>query len=275
MEMRLTVLCDNAVLPQLGLVAEHGFACLVETGSGRYLFDTGQGLALVNNARILDRELNNLQAIVLSHGHYDHAGGLPEALHRSGPVEVIAHPDLFSERYRSAGAQRRFIGLPYRREYLESLGARFRLVRDWTAIGPQVAVTGEVPRRAGAAGDRGLIAVRDGQSGPDPLADDLSLVVTTAKGVVVVLGCAHAGLVNILRRVGEKTGQKRIYAVLGGTHLGFAGEAEFEEAVAALDEFGVEKIGAAHCTGPQQAARLYARLGERVLFAAVGTVLEV
>lgn len=97
----------------------------------------------------------------------------------------------------------------------------------------------------------------------------------TTRGLVVVLGCAHAGLVNILRLVRERTGEERIFAILGGTHLGFAGEAEFEEAVAALQKCGVEKIGLSHCTGLAQAARLHARLGPRVTFAAVGSVLEI
>lgn len=167
MEVRLTVLCDNAVLPQLGLLAEHGFACLVERGTDRYLFDTGQGLALINNVRVLDKNLQDLRAVVLSHGHYDHTGGLPEVLHRTGPVEVVAHPDLFSNHYRTAGLQRRFVGLPFRREHLESLGARFRLLREWSEIGPGVFITGEVPRQGGLApGDASLVVVQEGEVGP-------------------------------------------------------------------------------------------------------------
>lgn len=275
MPTRLTILCDNSVLPQMGLLGEHGFACLVETGGGRYLFDTGQGLAIAHNSRVLGANLQGLRRIILSHGHYDHTGGLPDVLHQSGPVEVVAHPDLFSERYRAVGKVRKFIGLPFRREHLESLGAKFRLLREWTEIGDGVAVTGEVPRRDGAdRGDAALMAVSDGREHPDPLADDLSLAIDSREGLIVLLGCAHAGLTNILRHVREKSGGKRLHAVLGGTHLGFAGEAQFEEAVEALEAAGVEKIGLSHCTGPEAAARLHARLGDRVFFAAVGSVLE-
>jgi 7,8-dihydropterin-6-yl-methyl-4-(beta-D-ribofuranosyl)aminobenzene 5'-phosphate synthase len=277
MTIRLTVLCDNAVGPQLGLLGEHGFACFVETPAGNYLFDTGQGLAILNNSRILGKDLGSARGVVLSHGHFDHAGGLVDVLHQTGPVDVIAHPDLFCARYRSSSTHRRFIGLPFRREHLESLGARFRLLREWSEIGPGVFVTGEIPRRFPlAAGDTGLTTISaTGEEIPDPLHDDLSLVIDTPSGLVLLLGCAHAGLVNIVRQVRERTGREQIFAVLGGTHLGFSGAEEIEAAVRTLEEIGAQKIGASHCTGPVAAARLQARLQDRFFFAHTGTVLEV
>jgi 7,8-dihydropterin-6-yl-methyl-4-(beta-D-ribofuranosyl)aminobenzene 5'-phosphate synthase len=277
MSMRLTVLCDNVVGPQLGLLGEHGFACFIETPAGNYLFDTGQGLALLNNSRILGKELASVRGVILSHGHFDHAGGLPDALHQTGPVDVFAHPDLFSPRYRSSSTHRRFIGIPHRREHLESLGARFHLRREWAEIGPGVFVTGEIPRRSiMAGGDGGLITLgAGGQELPDPLADDLSLVIDSPRGLILLLGCAHAGLVNIVAQVREKTGKERIHAILGGTHLGFSAEEELEAALRTMEEIGVQKVGASHCTGQAAAARLHSRLGERFFFAHTGAVLEV
>ena len=275
MTTRLTILCDNSVTPQMGLLGEHGFSCLIETAAGAWLFDTGQGLTIAQNCRVLGKDLSGLRGIVLSHGHYDHTGGLPEVLHRTGPVKIFAHPDLFAERYRTAGGHRRFIGLPFRRAHLESLGAEFDLLTDWTEIGRGLFASGEIPRQTGfQSGDSGLITVCDGCEQPDRLADDLSLVVETGRGLVLLLGCAHAGLTNILRQVRKMSGKERIYAVIGGTHLGFAGEAPFEEAMQALQAAGVERIGLSHCTGPEAAARLHARLGSRVFFAGVGSTLE-
>lgn len=277
MTVRCTILCENSVPSQFGLIGEHGFACHVETPQGCYLFDTGQGQGLLGNARILQKDLRELRGIILSHGHYDHTGGLPDALHQTGPIDVHGHPALFDQRYRATGQLQRFIGIPHRREYLEALGARFRLTTRWQEIGPGVYLSGEIPRQTEyEQGDAKMTAVTaDGERlRPDPLLDDLSLVVETPSGLVVLLGCAHAGLINILRHVSRQLPGKPIHTVLGGTHLGFADDSQFELTLAALDDFGIERLAVSHCTGLSRAAQLQARLGERFSFASVGSVLE-
>lgn len=277
MTIRCTILCENSVPSQFGLIGEHGFACHVETPDGNYLFDTGQGQGLLGNARILQKDLRELRAIILSHGHYDHSGGLPDALHQSGPIDVFGHPSLFDQRYRATGKLQRFIGIPHRREYLEALGARFRLEREWREMGPGVYLSGEIPRQtAYEQGDAKmtLVTAAGERISPDPLSDDLSLVIDALSGLVVVLGCAHAGLINILRHVSRQLPGKRIHTVLGGTHLDFADEAQFAQTLDALEEFGIERLAVSHCTGLPRAAQLQARLGQRFCFACVGTVLE-
>ncbi|MEJ2201328.1 MAG: MBL fold metallo-hydrolase, partial [Desulfuromonadaceae bacterium] len=251
MHTRLTILCENSVLPKAGLMGEHGFACYVERPEGHYLFDTGQGLGLIHNARILQKDLSQLRAILLSHGHYDHTGGLPALLQQTGPIDIHAHPDLFLERYR----EERFIGLPYRRAHLEALGARFLLNRQRVEVAPGLWLSGEIPRHSAfEQGDPLMTAVCDGTSRPDQLLDDLSLTVDTPAGLILVLGCAHAGLVNIMEEVRKQTGRDRFYAIIGGTHLGFADDNQFEQTVQALQNYEVAKVGVSHCTGLARAA---------------------
>ncbi|BCR04151.1 MBL fold metallo-hydrolase [Desulfuromonas versatilis] len=277
MKTRLTILCENTVRPLEGLIGEHGFACYLETAKGNYLFDTGQGLGIGGNARILEKDLAQIRAVVLSHGHWDHTGGLPEVLRQTGPVDVWGHPAMFKARYHSKDSEQRYIGVPHRRDYLEALGARFRLENRWREIGPGVYLTGEIPRRTPfEKGDPHMhLADQEGSARqPDPLEDDLSLVVESDKGLILVLGCAHAGLVNILRHVQEQTGRQEIYAIIGGTHLGFADDAQFAQTLAALEDFRVKKLGVSHCTGLPRAAALAARLGERFFFGSAGAVLE-
>lgn len=277
MPVRLTILCENTVGVPFGVVGEHGFACFVETDHGAYLFDTGQGQGLVPNARILGKDLRQAAAVVISHGHYDHTGGLPAFLQVRGPVDVHGHPDMFVERVWAGPGPTRFIGIPFRRPFLEALGARFRFHTAMAEIGPGVWLSGEVPRRnAFETGDAHMAAIRpDGtREQPDPLKDDLSLILETDKGLVVVLGCAHAGMINILDHTLRQLGRDRIHAVIGGTHLGFSGETQFAETLKAIDRFGIERLGVSHCTGPGPAARLHAHLGERFFFGCVGSVLE-
>jgi len=268
---RLTILCENSVRPMAGLIGEHGFACYVETPDGNYLFDTGQGLGLIQNAVVLKKSLSDLKAVLLSHGHYDHTGGLPDVLRRTGPIDIYGHPDLFLPRYR----ENRFIGVPHRREYLEAMGARFVLSKEMTEVAPGLWLTGEVPRRTPfEQGDPLMTVTCCGGSVHDELLDDLSLVIDSAQGLILVLGCAHAGLVNIMEHVLEKTGKDGFYAIIGGTHLGFADDAQFEQTLRALDNYRVAKLGVSHCTGLPHAARLQAILGDRFFFGSVGSVLE-
>ena len=114
-----------------------------------------------------------------------------------------------------------------------------------------------------------------GEFEQDNLKDDFSLAIDTPKGLVVILGCAHAGLVNILNHFIEKTGKDKIYAVLGGTHLGFASPEQIENTLAALDKYKIEKLGVSHCTGMAISATLFSILKERFFFASVGAVLEI
>ncbi len=278
MTIRLTVLCENSVARPFGILGEHGFSCYLETLEGNYLFDTGQGSTLLHNALHLEKDLKNIRAILISHGHYDHTGGLQMALEMCNGVDVHAHPDIFINRYWEADGRRRYVGIPFRREYLESLGARFCLKSELVEVGPGVFLTGEIPRRnALEKGDPSQLVVTETGKivRPDPVTDDLSLVVDTPAGLVLVLGCAHAGLINILEYVTEKFEGKSIHAVIGGTHLGFSGEEQFAAALDAFDRFRIERVGVSHCTGLARAAQLAARLGGRFFFAAAGTVLGV
>jgi 7,8-dihydropterin-6-yl-methyl-4-(beta-D-ribofuranosyl)aminobenzene 5'-phosphate synthase len=278
MTTRLTILCENSVAVPFGVIGEHGFSCYIETDEGNYLFDTGQGFAIVQNALALKKDLRKIDAILISHGHYDHTAGLPAVLGLRGPVDVHGHPDMFSEREWSSQGKTLSVGIPYRRSFLESLGANFQFHTEMTAVGPGVRLTGEIPRvSAFEKGDANMTAILpDGKRiHPDPLKDDLSLIVDTAKGLVLVLGCAHAGMINIIEYVLEKTGRDRIHAIIGGTHLGFSSDAQFEETLKAIDRFGIEHIGVSHCTGLSKAAMLQARLKERFFFGAAGTVLEI
>ena len=161
----------------------------------------------------------------------------------------------------------------HRREYLESLGAQFHLIRHPVEISPGVHLTGEIPRNNDfEKPDPNMTLHPEGAMAvcPDPIADDLSLVVDSEKGLILVLGCAHAGMINIFDHVLEIFDRDRIYAVVGGTHLGFARPTQFDETLKALDRYGIQRLGVSHCTGLAKAASLHAHLGERFFFRLCG-----
>jgi len=247
MEVRLTFLCENYVLQGKGLIGEHGLSLLVER-EGRYiLFDTGQGLGLVPNARTLGVDLSRVEGVVLSHGHYDHTGGLAELLHQTKGLKVTAHPDLFSPKYSRRHGGLRYIGVPYPKDALEGWGAELDLRRVFT--------TGEVKERG--RGDEDLLVKTEGGLEVDPLLDDLSLFAETKEGIVLMVGCAHAGLVEILRHVEDLSGRRTFAAVVG------------------VRGFDIRAFGVAHCTGLEAGLLMRERLRAEVHLCHVGFSLEV
>lgn len=275
MNCRITVLCDNAVGPVSGTLGEHGFAALVEWDGGSLLFDTGGGETLLHNAVRMNRDLRKVTAVALSHGHYDHTGGLRTFLQLAGRKKVYAHPGVFNPRYRVKDTGESFsIGIPYGEEYLRGIGADFDLDSAPREILPSIFLTGEVPRSNGfETGDTGLFTDPNG-SMADHLTDDQSLVLSGNRGLVLLLGCCHAGVVNTIEAARQITGVRQVQAVIGGTHLGFCGERQLDATVKSLREMDVEAIYASHCTGFSAAVRLSRDLPGRFRPAMVGTTIE-
>ena len=276
MRGQLTILCENTVTRPGGLLGEHGFACLLETDQGRFLFDTGQGLALSQNARLLGKDLGRLDGVILSHGHGDHSGGLLPLLESQGPLPVFAHPGIFTPRYWAGRFDRRPNGCPFGPDELREAGGRFQPVRKFRQLVPGFHLSGEVPRSNDfERGDPHLMIAREGGGLlPDPFTDDLSLALETDRGLLVVLGCAHAGLINILGHFRSRVETRRIFAVIGGTHLGPADDQQFAATLDALRPYSIERFGLSHCTGLARGGELAQAFPGRVAFANVGFQLD-
>ena len=256
MSVRITTLSENTA--QLGFLGEWGLSILVETESARVLLDTGLSTSAVYNADLMGIDFSTIDAIVLSHAHGDHTGGLRDVLRRvRKQVQVIAHPDIWIPKYVVYGEMSRYAGIPYMREDLESLGASFNLTKKPFKISDDIMTTGEIEMTTDYEKiDDRLCVKKSNKMIPDPLADDLAMVVKTTEGSVLITGCAHRGIINTVRHVQKLTGGEYIHTIIGGTHLLVANQERVEKTAKELKELGLQMLGVSHCTGFNASAAL-------------------
>ena len=270
-QLRVTVVVDNTLFRK-ELQSEHGLSFWIETRDQHILFDTGQGPALQPNAKSLGIELATANAIALSHGHYDHGGGLANTWTATERMPLYLHAAALATRYRDA----KMIGLPQPvRELVVQHIDAVRFTNRPTEIAPGAWLTGYIPRRHPEEADEPEPFFFDsaGQQ-PDPLLDDQALYFVTNAGVIVLLGCAHAGVINTLDYVSELTGGIPLRAVIGGLHLRAASDQRLTWTVAQLQRLNPKLLVPAHCTGTPATAALAASFGERCHACGAGHVIQ-
>lgn len=274
-KLKVTILVENTVGVSLGLLSEWGLSMLLDFGDERLLFDTGEQGNLISNAHILGHDLLQIDRVILSHGHYDHTGGLFKFLQYRGRVPVYAHPDLFNGHYGRRLNGPKYLGVPFRQEQLESAGAEFHWHKEPVELRPGLWLSGEIPRKTTFEKlDDRFLEIKGGRVVQDTLSDDLSLFYETDLGLVILLGCAHSGLVNIVEHAKRVTGEKRIRAILGGTHLAPASLDQKKQTIDYLRELDLTCLAPNHCTGLDMMSKLAAELPGAFVFAAAGTMLE-
>jgi 7,8-dihydropterin-6-yl-methyl-4-(beta-D-ribofuranosyl)aminobenzene 5'-phosphate synthase len=264
MSVKLTYLVDDYCTSP-GLLGEHGLSILIETSGAKLLFDTGLGLALDFNASALGVDFSSIDAVALSHGHNDHGGGLKLALERiaharrssgkSSAIPVYAHPGVFQDRFKKFDSGNiKPTGIPFSREELETLGAKLHFHTEPLEPIPGIILTGEIERGLEEVKTRSHFVNVDGELVPDSFIDDQAAIVKGDKGLSVVLGCAHAGVVNTLNYAAKLTGEQHFYGLFGGTHLLQADEEQLEMTLAAIEQRKIQVIGFSHCTGMEAIA---------------------
>lgn len=271
MKSRVTVTVlvdDHGTDPAMG--TEHGWSVWIETSGFHVLFDTGQTDLLLANAEALGIDLAETDAIVLSHGHYDHTGGLTAVLKMAPEAKVFLHPEATEEKFNCTDTNVRPIGMP--EHVRQALKGRHI---TWTAapamLCPGLSVTGQVPRHCPWETPETDFYLDPSRDRRDPLVDDQSLWIETEQGVSVVLGCAHAGVTNTLGYIAGLTQTTSFDTVLGGMHLLRASAEQINRTEHALKEYDLDCVAPGHCTGEPFIQRLKHTLGDRFVPCRVGT----
>jgi 7,8-dihydropterin-6-yl-methyl-4-(beta-D-ribofuranosyl)aminobenzene 5'-phosphate synthase len=275
--MRLICVVDDAVQRSSPFWGEHGQAFLIESGGKRVLFDTGQsGTVLLHNLELLNVDPATLDAVAVTHAHYDHTGGLPALLQHLRPgTALYANPDLFRERSSRQEGKLRNVGLSLDRQRLAA-----HLVIELSAVPQQIIpgvwTTGEIRDRPEPEGSSDYHLMREGDAlVRDAYQDDLALVLQSGDWLSLVCGCCHAGLLNTLAHV-KRTFRRPIVCIAGGLHLTsitHEGLRHIGDTLAGMPE--LQRVYPNHCTGEAAFVALTQILGPSVVRPCpAGTVLE-
>ncbi len=264
-ELRITVLADDAEGVD-GCVAEHGFSLWIEADGQKILFDAGRSRAFIVNGRSLGVDVKKADTLVVSHGHYDHTGGIADLLMINPSIRVFHHPGIFVPRFsrRNDGTMKP-IGI--RRENVEALGrfaGSINRVSETTLISDSIGITGPVPRITPFEDAGGDFYFDKEAAEPDPVSDDMSMWIQTVRGLVVVTGCCHAGIINTLMHIKSINPNKTMNTVIGGLHLLQATEHRLKKTCDYLESIGIQQIVTCHCTGQQAEEKMENRFGNRL-----------
>ena len=256
---RFTRIGDNGEILDKTLIAEHGLSLLVKVTSGEeeysIIFDAGfTKTAIGHNLEMMKINSDEVDTVVISHGHRDHTGGLETLFRYLGkPVEVITHPDAFLQRYAESYRGKVKYPLVFRREILEKYDVNLvENSKPLLTLNDFVLVTGYIPRKTSFEKvPQVLLVEKDGKLERDNINDDQSIVLNLKdKGLVVISGCAHSGIVNTVNYAKEITGEEKVYAVLGGFHLsGDTKISVIEQTIEGLKQFSPQVVIPMHCTG--------------------------
>ena len=265
--VKITLVVDNEAPP--GLLAEHGFAAWIDTGEESLLFDTGQGTALIPNADALNIDLSQANALILSHGHYDHTGAVAAFLAVNPNAPVIYAHDATICRFSCRPDEQppRQIGMSDDvRHILVQLPPERRNVLDAPRyLRPGIGITGPVPRISNFEDTGGPFYLNPDKTQADPITDDLSLWFETMDGLVILTGCCHSGLVNTVRHAQQVSGITRIHGIIGGLHLLNASPERLDATLAFLHECAPDFLLPCHCTGTHVTDRLHTEFGDAVM----------
>ena len=250
MSVTITTLIENNPGEHLGLKSEHGLSYFIEVNGHKLLFDTGQSGTFIQNSKKLKINLRNVEYVILSHGHYDHSGGLRTLTRIATDFTLVMGQGFFDEKYSCKNNTSDYLGNNFDEKFLSDKKIAFKFVtKQLTELLPNVYVLTGFPRiHEDETINPRFMVKRNGKLQVDTFDDEILLAIDTPEGLVVILGCSHPGMKNMLDSA-VKLIKRPLYAVLGGTHLVEANKNNLLKFLEYLQNDSLQVIGVSHCTG--------------------------
>ena len=275
--MKITTLIENKSGERDELHTEHGLSVHIEVDGRSILFDLGQSGNFIDNAKSLDIDLKKVDYIIISHGHYDHSGGLERFIEEINPnAKLYLGEGFFNKKYRLSGEDDyEYIGNPFDEEFLKSNNIEFEYIKeDISHITENLSIYSNFIRNDEFENtNQDMYLEENGDYKKDLFLDEISLGIKTDKGLIIIVGCSHVGIVNILETISRKTNMN-IYAIIGGTHLVKEDDDKINRIIEYIKEKDIKIIGACHCTGKQGETMMGQQLEESFISNNTGVVLK-
>jgi len=276
MSLTITTLIEDSNLLNEKLEFEHGLSFFIEHDDKKILFDTGSpGGKFLINAERLNVDLSHIDYMVLSHGHYDHTGGVTDYINKYGSdFTLVVHPSVFSRRVAIEKGKEREIGNAFTEESLKQKNVTIQHVLKPMSLSPSVHVVTDFELMPEYPREHTDLRVEEkGELHVDHMPGEVVIVLNHPEGLVIIAGCSHIGVVSIIEKIRNTYGQ-RIYAFIGGTHLLGETENYLEKTLDYFEKSDMHKIGVCHCTGEKAEKRFAEKLGSRFFKVTTGSVIQ-
>lgn len=278
MELKITTLIENNSDDKCQLLFEHGLSLYIEAKGKKILFDTGESGNFIKNAKALNKSLNELDFCLISHGHYDHSGGFEKLVSEVDKFPpFIVGEEFFKPKYKIIDAPGyKFNGNSFDERFISKNKITLRKVKeDMIYLTDHIIVFHHFSRHTGYEKRNSRFFIKENSEYiPDNFDDEISLGIITEKGLVVIVGCSHVGIVNILKTISERV-DIPIHAVIGGTHLIEANEVRMKKTINAFKEMKINLIAVSHCTGEEGIRLISQELKEQFLYNNTGKIIEI
>lgn len=248
--MKIFNLLENSSINN-NILCEHGLSLGIEYKNHLIIYDVGQSAKFITNAKILGFGLESVDAVILSHGHYDHTGGLPEFLEMNKKAKVYIHEKAFKDRYSRSSKMTKFNGIPWL-EKISAFEDRIVVINKTTELYKDFWLITDHSGEESLSSLDDRLVYKDGEEYiKDPFDDEIIIVVKNNKKPIVLSGCAHNGIVNILASIKNKIGINAIEWIIGGLHLKGASAIKIKHVIDHLKDYKITNWAINHCTGEE------------------------